>query len=179
MICLGEVKFSQESKWPLLPYKRKNRKQNISVWNTPTMHRGMLCSGDIMPWIELGLSFNHFLYHPLANEPNFLAKTGLFWVRMTPSTVKFWKNWQDPGYPKMAKIWSPVNPQIWAPDKKKLVQHIISLGATSLQSMAKIAEIGLIITLISYGTALLLIIKFNKYVLKFLVFWLLWSKIQI
>merc|ERR1719383_1422845 len=57
------------------------------------------------------------------------------------------------GTPKWPKFGAPVNPKIWAPDQKNLVQHNISLEATSMQSMARIADIGLIFTLITHGTA--------------------------
>ena len=57
------------------------------------------------------------------------------------------------GTPKWRKLGNPVKPKILARFQKNLVHFHISPGAISRQGIAKIADIGLIFTLITQRTA--------------------------
>ena len=67
------------------------------------------------------------------------------------------------GTPKWRKLGNPVKPKILARFQKNLVHFHISPGAISRQGIAKIADIGLIFTLITQRTAPLANEQFDRW----------------
>ena len=66
------------------------------------------------------------------------------------------------GTPKWRKLGNPVKPKILARFQKNLVHFHISPGAISRQGIAKIADIGLIFTLITQRTALMSFLRIKE-----------------